>query len=367
MKKIGIDARLYFQTGVGVYLRNFLFNLKKILPEDFFFIVYVLKEDSDKINFKSKRFIKREVTDRWHTFGEQIRFLSEVKKDNLDLMHFTYFGYPVLYTRSFISTIHDLTPLLFKTGKSSTKVPLLYNLKHFAFRFVVKSQVRNSRYIITPTKAIRSQITKIFGDQYSEKIYPIYEGLNREILGAKENNLLGKEFKQPFFLYVSNFYPHKNVERLIVAFSKIYKDVRLVLVGPDDFFAKRTHELIVKLKLERKIVFFHSPKVEDFVFFYKYALALVHPSLSEGFGLPLVEAMHFELPIIASNIEVFKEVLGNRYISFNPYSADDIKIKMEKFLEEKPSFDYKELLKRYSFEEMTKKTLEVYNKAIDER
>lgn len=365
MKKIGIDARLYFQTGVGVYLRNFLFNLKKIAPEDFSFIVYVLREDSDKINLKSKRFIKREVTDRWHTFGEQIRFLSKIKKDNLDLMHFAYFGYPVLYKRPFIATIHDLTPLLFKTGRSSTKNLLFYNLKYHAFRFVIKSQVNNSRYIITPTETIKTQIVKNFGERNAQKIIPIYEGVNKELSLIKKSSQLAHQLKRPFFLYIGNLLPHKNVERLILAFSSIKKNAQLVILGPDDYFANRIKQLITKLKQEKKIVFFHSPKVEDFVFFYKHALALVHPSLSEGFGLPLVEAMHFELPIIASNIEVFKEVLDDRYISFNPYDANDIKIKIEKFLEEKPSFDYKDLLKKYSFEEMTRETLDVYKKALN--
>ncbi len=364
MKKIGIDARLYFQTGVGVYLRNFLFNLQKIAPADFTFFVYVQNEDNEKIVFKSKKFIKRAVNDKWHSVGEQSRFLGELNKDNLDLMHFTYFGYPVLYLRPFIATIHDLTPLLFKTGRSSTRNPLVYNLKHLAFRFVVKSQVRNAKYIITPTKSIRAQIAQTFGRRYLKKIYPIYEGINRELLGAKENTALGRRFKQPFFLYVGNFYPHKNVERLILAFSSIKSGAQLVLVGPDDFFADRTRELINKLNQERKIILFYNPKIEDFVFFYKNALALVHPSLAEGFGLPLVEAMHFGLPIIASDIQVFKEVLGDQYLSFDPRNVNDLKNKIDEFLKKHPGFDYKGLLPKYSFEEMTKKTLGVYNKAI---
>ncbi len=367
MKKIGIDARLYFQTGVGVYLRNFLYNLQKISPQDFSFVVYVLKEDSAKITFTNKQFIKREVVDRWHTFGEQFGFFSEIKKDDLDLMHFTYFGYPIFYRKPFVATVHDLTPLLFKTGKSSTRNPLIYYLKHLAFQFVVTRQIKGAKYIIAPTKTIKSQITDIFGTQYAAKIYPIYEGLNRELLNRKENNLLAEKFKQPFFLYVSNFYPHKNVERLIMAFAELDQDAQLVLVGPDDYFADRTQQLIIKLKQEKKIILFHNPKIEDFVFFYKNAEALIHPSLAEGFGLPLIEAMHFDLPIIASNIDVFKEVLDDKCLSFNPNDVADVRRKITEFIERKQKFDYGDLIKKYSFAEMTKKTLEVYNKAIDER
>ena len=189
MKKIGIDARLYFQTGVGVYLRNLLFHLQKNPPKDFTFFVYVLREDSDRIIFKGDKFVKREVIDKWHSAGEQYNFLNEIRKDNLDLMHFTYFGYPVLYEKPFVATVHDLTHLFFKSGISSTKSPFIYNFKHFVFRFVLKCQIRNSKYIITPTKTIKSQIGETFGDKYFDKIFPIYEGLNREILEANENTL----------------------------------------------------------------------------------------------------------------------------------------------------------------------------------
>ena len=59
-------------------------------------------------------------------------------------MHFTYFGYPVFYRRKFIATVHDLTPLLFKTGKASTKNPLIYGIKHFFFKHILRSQIENA-------------------------------------------------------------------------------------------------------------------------------------------------------------------------------------------------------------------------------
>ena len=77
MKKIGIDARLYFQTGVGVYIRNLLFYLNKINSKNTKFYVYLLEKDIVKINL-SRKFIKRSVTSKWHTFSEQIFFLRDI-------------------------------------------------------------------------------------------------------------------------------------------------------------------------------------------------------------------------------------------------------------------------------------------------
>jgi len=360
MKKIGIDARLYFQTGVGIYISNLIYQLTKIAPKDVVFYIYLLREDEPRVQFKSNNFIKRIVPYRWHSFSEQISFAKILYQDNLDLMHFTYFSYPILYKKKFISTVHDITPLLFKTGKASTRNPLLFASKHFVFRQVIKSQVEQALAIITPTKTVKKQIVERFGQKYSGKIFPIYEGISDELIKAKQNINLKKRFGGNFIIYIGNFYPHKNVERLVEAFSKIKTETKLVLIGPDDFFSKRISEVVKKYKNSGKVVFYFNPTEEDLVFFYKNALALIHPSLSEGFGLPLVEAAYFGLPIIASNIGVFKEVLGNKYVSFDPENNKDIQTKIEMFLHDRPTFNHKEILKKYSFERMAKATLQLY-------
>src|SRR3989344_8561226 len=130
MLNIGIDARLYGQTGVGVYLKNLLYYLEKNAADKLLFYIYLLPQDYAVVNFNSINFKKRLVHSSWHSFSEQIEFPGILLKDNLDLMHFTYFSYPVFYRRKFVATVHDLTPLLFKTGKASTKNSLIYGIKH---------------------------------------------------------------------------------------------------------------------------------------------------------------------------------------------------------------------------------------------
>ena len=121
MKKIGIDARLYSQTGVGTYLKNLIYYLDKKGPKDILFYIYLMPDDYNDLSFKNKNIIKRKVNYRWHTIGEQIGFAIKLYYDKLDLMHFTYFSYPIIYLKKFVATVHDATPLLFKTGKASTK------------------------------------------------------------------------------------------------------------------------------------------------------------------------------------------------------------------------------------------------------
>jgi len=364
MKKIGIDARLYSQTGVGVYLQNLIYWLQKTAPSDLIFNIYLMKKDFNQITFSSKNFNKVQANYSWHGLGEQIGFAKRLFDDQLDLVHFTYFSYPILYKRKFVATIHDLTPLLFKTGKASSKNPMIYQAKYFFFKKILSSQIRNAAAIITPTDTIKQQIIKYFGQEYQHEISSIYEGISHYLLSATENLSLRKIFNTDFFIYVGNFYPHKNVERLIKAFNGIDDPVKLILIGPNDFFAKKLTQLINQLSLEKKIVFYHNPSYGDLIFFYKNAKALIHPSFAEGFGLPLVEAAYFGLPIIASNIEVFQEILNNDYMTFDPYSIDDIKNKINLSFSREFRPHYQNVLSKYSFEKMTRETLKIYLKLI---
>ena len=364
MKKIGIDARLYSQTGVGTYLKNLLYYLEKKELKDEFFYIYLMAEDYNRISFKNKNIIKRRINYRWHSIGEQLGFAVNLYLDNLDLMHFTYFSYPILYFKKFLATVHDTTPLLFKTGKASTKNKLIYNIKHLFFRLIIWCQIIRALRIITPTNTVKKQLINLYGKTISEKIIPIYEGVSYQIKKTKENKSLSKKFDS-FFIYVGNFYPHKNVEKLIAAFAKVKTSSKLLLIGPNDYFSARILHYINIMKWADKINLVSNSSLSDLDFFYKNAKALIHPSLSEGFGLPLIEAMYFNCPIIGSNIEVFKELLGDNYLSFDPKSSQDITNKINKFIQNKPKFDYKNIVKKYSFEKMTNKTIKIYQEALD--
>jgi len=363
--KIGIDARLFSQTGVGTYLRNLIYYLQKLETTHFTFYIYLLPSDFSLLSFSKKNFIKRSVNFFWHSFSEQIGFLKVLNKDNLDLMYFSYFSYPLLYQRSFFSTIHDLTPLFFKTGKASTKNFLVYQIKHLAFKIALFNQVRRSKVIITPSLFVKHELMKKFGKKYEEKILPLYEGVDYQLIEAKENRLLRSQFPFSFFLYVGNFYPHKNLERLILAYEKAQKNLpSLVLVGPDDFFRQRLIKRVKQLQLEKKIFFYQPKTAADLVFFYKNALALLHPSLSEGFGLPLIEASYFHCPVIASNIAVFQEIMENEYLSFDPKSSEDMIKKLNLFLKKRPKFNFEKINKKFSFEKMTRAWLKIVKQLI---
>ncbi len=369
MTRIGIDARLINQTGVGVYTRNLLKNLENMIFQ-FQVYVYLRREDAKKIQFQNKLFVKRIADYHWHSFDEQYKFLNQLTKDNLDLMHFTYFSYPILYKRNFVITIHDLIPLTHSTGRASTLNPFLYNMKQFGYKLALKSGIQNSRTIITPSETVKNSIVKYFGPSIKSKIQVTYEGFNEELLNVQENQDLRDKIPHPFFIYVGNFYPHKNVEKLIEAFKLVDKNYSLVLVGPKDYFAQRLRENLSQLELSR-VIFYHNPSLADFSYFYKHAAALIHPSLDEGFGLPLIEASYFSCPIIASEIPIFKEILGEHYAPFNPNNAHDIADTINSFiaqLDNKAMQNYflpiNHISHTFTFRKMTTQTLRIYQASL---
>lgn len=358
MKTIGIDARLLFQTGVGTYVQNLLHYLSDIQNDTLVYKVYVLEQDIQKAQkwFPAIHFTTTQY--RWHTFSEQLGFGLQLVLDNLDLMHFTYFGHPVWYPRKFISTVHDLTPLVHITGRASTKGSLAYFWKHTVYRFVLGNQIYRSKCVITPSETVREQIRAYYGEAVTTHVEVAKEGVSFR-LGAFAENELRPLIDTAYYLYVGNYYPHKNVQSLLRAFLNSTSRKKLVLTGPDDFFLKQIYTTMPEVQKTQQIVFVTSPSVQDVAALYMYCDALINPSLSEGFGLPLAEASYFHKPVIASEIPVFRELLGNTLYAFDPYSISSMSDTIERFENEKKHVPAK-LMQPMSFLEMTKKIHEIY-------
>ncbi len=363
MKKIGIDARLYSQTGVGTYIRNLIYYLSKNEYKDMLFYIYIFPEDIPKLPHLSNQFVVRPVSYRWHTIAEQWQFLYSLISDKLDLMHFTYFGFPILYNRPFIATVHDVTPLLYRTGKASTRNFLAYIFKWMVFSFVLRTQIWKAQRIIVPSFAVKDSLIRVFGRKYEKKIKVVYEGVSYEFFDKKSPlRNLKKVLPEKYYLYVGNFYPHKNVKRLVEAYARVKTQSHLVLMGPKDFFSSQIASLVQRLNLKGKVLFVHNPTVTDLIYAYKHAQTLVHPSVSEGFGLPIVEAQYFNCPVIASDIPLFHELLSSKSFLFNPYDTEDIARKLDLFQKNKNTAPQVNEGKQtgFSFRKMTVQTLSLY-------
>ncbi len=362
-RRIGIDARLVAQTGVGVYTRNLIHNLYSIADSDTHIILYIRPEDEKEFKSLPKNFSITYSHAQWHTLREQTVFLRQIQADKLDLMHFCYFSFPIFYSGKFVITIHDLIPLQFPTGKASTKNPLFYKAKHFFYTRVLSQGIKKATTIFTPSHSVASDIASFFPRIPTEKIVTTYEGLD-EKFGHTAEKSLSFELPSSYFLYVGNYYPHKNVEFLIKAFAEAGLKASLLLTGPSDHFSNRIDGLINNLGMDDTIIRMSHLSANERASLYSHALALVHPSKAEGFGLPLLEASHFGKPAIVSDIPVFRELLGDKGTYFNPSKKKDLMATLqhaEKNIQRLPIFS---IPAEFSFKKMAERTYKEYLKSI---
>jgi len=335
--KIGIDIRLFAESGNGRYIRNIVREISK-LDDTNQYALFCLSKDIDSVKSllgESKKF-KYEIVCadiRWYTFKEQIIFPFLLYKQNLDLIHFPHFNVPVLYFKNFVVTIHDLTHFSFSMQQSSTLPPIFYYIKKLAYNISFNYAVNFSKKIITVSDFVKKDLIKKFNISV-EKIAVIYEAaevpiqlseLTKDILFGKYN------ISKPYFFYVGNAHPHKNINFLIESFVEFNKNnnYQLVLSGKDSYFWRGVREFVCSRRYEN-IIFTGLVSETELANLYTRAVAYVFPSLSEGFGLPILEAMSYGCPVICSNSTSLPEIGGKAVYYIDPLQKNSLVSAFEK-------------------------------------
>jgi len=362
--RIGIDARLIEETGVGRYIRNLIAQLSREDKENDY-IVFLTDASFDTFRLPSPRWKKVRANVHWHTAAEQIRMPQLLSAQKLDLVHIPYHNPPIFYGGRMILTIHDLTILHFSTGKATTLPLPLYALKRLGYWLELWVGLRKASHIIAVSETTKREIMDHFRIP-SAKITVTYEGVDAYMKKIPKGTK--PLISSPYFLYVGNAYPHKNVETLVSAFGQYIaarpKDTlpKLVLVGNDDFFYRRLKESVRAMNLTDSVVFFGAAKDDELVNLYTYAKALVTPSYMEGFGLPALEALSLGCTVLASDIPIFHEILGDSATYFTASDAAGL----ARLLGEVQSPSATKILAditqvgSYSWRRMAKETLAIY-------
>ncbi len=380
VKRIGIDARFYGpkRKGLGRYTQKLVDYLEEIDggSEERIYYVFLKKDNFDLFQPKHKNFKKVVADYHWYTFAEQLAFPFILYKHKLDLVHFCHFNVPILYFKKFIVTIHDLILFHYPTQKNTTLNKYFYFLKLFAYRLTIKYAAKRGKKLIAVSEYTKQDIKKNLKTEDS-RLEMIYEGCDWKCFLAKgdSQNILEKYgIIKPHLLYVGNAYPHKNLERLLLAFSRLgseFKNILLVLVGADDFFYNRLKKF-VKEKEIQNVVFVGYVSDEDLDILYKEAELYIFPSLYEGFGLPPLEALAKGAPVISSNKTSMPEILGDSVEYFDPKDANGLTNLIEKKIglneqeksKEKEEIKNKitELLEKFDWKKQAEQTLEIYKK-----
>lgn len=371
--RIGIDIRLWGtqHAGIGRYVEELVKNLQEIDNKNQYVLFCREKDFSD---IPEKENFRKVVADIPHyTLREQVLLPGIFKKENLDLLHVPHFNVPIRYKGRFVVTIHDILWHQVK-GLGVTTLPApLYLIKHLGYRAVVKNAVSRAEKIIVPSNAVKNDLVKQF-NLPKEEIVVTYEGVldkRYHVLKHGNNKVLKKfKIKEPYLLYVGSLYPHKNVEILVRAVKLLRvtsheSRVNLVVVCGRSVFWEKFKKFVEQENAESFVKLVGYVPDEGLGALYRNAEAFVFPTLSEGFGLPGLEAMSAGTPVVCSDIPVLREIYGDAALYFDPKDANDIANKIQQILTNKGLIKGlidkgKVRVKLYSWRKMAEETLGIY-------
>lgn len=367
--KIGIDARMYGTgfTGIGRYVNELIANILEVDNKNEY-VLFMNSPEYEVFELPWKNARKVLVNAKHYSFAEQFRFLSLLKKEKLDIMHFTHFNAPIFYKGKSVVTIHDLT-LHFYPGKKMTSF-----CRRLAYQLVIRSVIKHAKKIIAVSENTKNDLCEILKVP-ANKISVIYEGVDNHFKEIADENVkknIAKKYGiiKPFLLYTGVWRSHKNLVNLIKAFSYLKKnndfDGQLVITGKEDPLYTEIRSVIKDLELESDIVFPGMVPDSDLPALYNAAKIYVFPSLYEGFGLPPLEAMACGVPVAASCAACIPEICGKENaVFFDPYDPVNIsdailKIWLNEELKQKLIANGKNRIKDFSWKKMAKEILGIY-------
>jgi len=367
MSTIVIDGRMLGWTGIGRYTQSLLKELERLDPDNQY-VVLVQRKDWDRWTPSKPNFARMETNIEPYSFGEQWRLPWILYQQHANIVHFLNFNSPILYLKHRIVTVHDLTLLDFKNYRGDGWHKLVYEVKYHAMRAVFRSVIGGATAVITDTKYNKDQLTQR-GYIAAAKITPIPLGLSElptVAADAKPAN------QSPYLLYVGNLYPYKNLGRIIEALPQLiahHPDLKFVIVGKEDVFSKELRQRAQELSVETAVVFTGFVTDAELAAYYRDATVYVFPSLSEGFGLPGLEAMGYGVPVAAARASCLPEVYGDAAVYFNPQDVADVARVIANLLDnDKQRADLKRRglahVKTFSWQRMAKQTLAVYTAAL---
>ncbi len=369
--KILIDGRGIKTTGIGRYIENTIIEILKLDKINSYELI-VRDEDLKRLKLKADNLAFVRTTANIFSVKEQTELLKIINGRKPDLVHFTNFNYPIAYQGKFVITIHDLTLLHFRNLRNSLASQAYYLLKEQVMRNVVLGRgMKKAQAILVPSEYVKEDVATTFKIRRT-KIKVTHEAADTDFASPRIN-LASIGINKPYLLYVGNAYPHKNLERLLMAFGKLITkyllDYQLVIAGKKDSFHQALQASVTEFKLQDRVIFPGYVSDQELAGLYKNASLYVFPSLSEGFGLPPLEAMAHSLPVVSSNATCMPEILGDAAMYFNPKDIEEMSQTMLAVLTDKELASSlikkgSKQVKKYSWRKTAQETLNVYQKAL---
>jgi glycosyltransferase involved in cell wall biosynthesis len=328
--RIGIDVGILREKkrGVGRYLSNLLEQFSRLSSDDDIYLY-----SPGPIHYD---FIKNQ---NWHarfgtlplpgSFWLQTQCKNYIKKDGIDLFFSPAHVLPLNLPETIrkVLAVHDLVAILYPETMT--------NYNRFIHNIFFAKSLKSADSIITMSEATKQSIIDKFKID-DNRINVIYEGVSESFKPYQPEqvrSVLNRYgLNKPYLLSVGTLEPRKNYPLLLKAFRDLKIDYDLVIIGKTGWKFEKVFTTINELQLSKRVKILGYVKDDDLPFFYNGAEIFVFPSIYEGFGLPILEALACGTPVICSNSSSLPEVGGDAVIYFSPDSMDELVLKINQLL-----------------------------------
>lgn len=356
--------------GTRVYLFNMLKNFGKINQKDSFSIYHQNEFNSQLVPPLFSNYTVKKIP--FPLLWTQTRFALELFRDAPDVLWMPVHNIPICRRKNLkvVTTIHDLAFKIFPNYFPKKDLAKLNKLSDMA--------ISSADHIIAVSHSTKNDILKFYPQISEEKITVIYHGFDPDLFQQRfpdeySNNLLknyGLQTKN-YILYVGAIQPRKNLEILIDAFEKIKEnsvsqrtDLKLVIAGAPAWKYQATLDKISASKFSSDIVITGNLEFEKISILYQNAKMFVFPSLYEGFGIPVLEAMAAKIPVILARNSSLVEVGGEAALYFETENSTNLVSCIQKIIEDEVFS--KELVQKgservanFSWEKCARETLDI--------
>ncbi|MCX7918626.1 MAG: glycosyltransferase family 4 protein [bacterium] len=367
---VAIDARALIPqpTGIGVYLKHLLDEYAQMTEEHTYYLL-----SSRNICYTAPanlaRFNRIEQYGLPGNIWLQLQVPKLLKRLGIDIFHSPFGVIPFRCPCASVITVHDLTFHFY---------PKLTDIKNRLLlpRLIPKS-LNRATAIIVDSKAIKNELVELYKirENQIEVIHLAPSSFSRLIPKETARKYLAERYgiQSRFILFVGTLEPRKNIEVLLKTYHQLPTELRekyqLVLVGKKGWQYQSIFKLIDELNLQNQIIFMNYVSEEDLPFFYNAAAVFVYPSLYEGFGLPLVDALACGTPIITSKISSMPEVVSYAGILIDPKNESELIKALSRLLTDQELANHlsEKALSRahhFSWQDTARKTFEVYRNAV---
>lgn len=374
--RVAIDIRRINEFGVGTYTRNAIRTLARLDSSNEYFLLGIPGRLGD-IEPLPDNFITVPTHPNEFSLNSYLELNRILKQHRCGLLHVPHlFWKPQSVPCPYVVTVHDLLDHLYRVNSASW----LKRQLHFEF---TKRVLHGAARIFAVSNFSKQDTERLF-QVPGGKIEVIYNALDdRFRLGHAtdaDRKLIAERYQvtYPFLLYAGRISPHKNVIRIIEAFSALkaelhkegqYADLKLIIIGDELSKHSDLRRAVIKSRVQNDVRFLGFVPIGVLRIFYDLAKIFVFPSLYEGFGLPPLEAMAHGTPVVTSNTSSIPEVVGNAAVMVNPENVFEIMHALHRVLLDQP---VREKLKargvlqaqKFSWDDSVRRMLEVYYEVV---